>query len=128
MWEGSFYTVTEDYYNKQSISLKDVASYSDEKPLIIYAETDHSVAQLKEIARLNDQKIPPYAQVHLYQSVRNNMKKMLPHQLLVDLESASLKREVPLAKQHAFIGKAKYRSLLVYLDSKANLVEIVKTP
>ena len=57
MWEGTFYTVTEDYYSKQGISLKNLASYSDEKPLIIYADTDHSVEQLKEIQRLNEQKI-----------------------------------------------------------------------
>ena len=32
MYEGTFYTVTEDYYKKQDIKLDDIAVYSDEKP------------------------------------------------------------------------------------------------
>ena len=124
MWEGSFYTVTEDYYNKQAIALKDIVAYSDEKPLIIYAETDHSVEQLKEITRLNDQEIPPYAQVHLYQSVKENVNKVLSHQLSGDLLFTYFKQEITETKQHVFLGKAKYRKLLVYMDAKANLVDI----
>ena len=128
MWEGSFYTVTEDYYNKQAIGLKDIAGYSDEKPLIIYAETDHSVEQLKEIKRLNDQKIPPYAQVHLYQTVKENVNKVLSHQLSDDLLSTYFNQEKSETKQSVFLGKAKYRNLLVYLDSNANLLQITIRP
>lgn len=128
MWEGVFYTVTEDYYHKQNISLKNIASYSDEKPLIIYAETDHSVAQLKEITRLNDQKIPPYAQVHLYQSVKENVDKVLSHQLSDDLLLTYFKQEKVEKKQHVFLAKAKYRNLLVYMDSKTNLAGISIRP
>ena len=128
MWEGSFYTVTEDYYDKQAISLKNIAGYSDEKPLIIYAETDHSVKQLKEITRLNGQKIPPYAQVHLYQSVKENVDNVLSHQLSDDLLFTYFKQEKTEAKQHVFLGKAKYRNLLVYLDSDANLLKITIRP
>ena len=128
MWEGSFYTVTEDYYNKQAIGLKDIAGYSDEKPLIIYAETDHSVEQLHEITRLNDQKIPPYAQVHLYQSVKENVNKVLLHQLSDDLLFTYFKQDLIKTKQHVFLGKAKHRKLLVYLDSEANLVGVKIRP
>ncbi|MCK5663476.1 MAG: hypothetical protein KAI17_08310, partial [Thiotrichaceae bacterium] len=84
MWEGTFYTVTEDYYNQQNIDLKDIAAYSDEKPLLIYSETDNSIAQLNEIIRLTDLKIPPYAQVHLYLSVKENFNKVLSYQLSDD--------------------------------------------
>ena len=124
MWEGSFYTVTEDYYSKQAISLKNIAGYSDEKPLIIYAETDHSVEQLHEITRLNDQKIPPYAQVHLYQSVKDNVNLVLSHQLSEELLLTYFKQMMPGTDQHVFLGKAKYSDLLVYLDSEANLVDV----
>ena len=128
MWEGSFYTVTEDYYSKQAIGLKDIAGYSDETPLIIYAETDHSVEQLNEITRLNDQEIPPYAQVHLYQSVKENVNKVLSHQLSDDLLFTYFKQEITETKQHVFLGKAKYRKLLVYLDTEANLVGVKIRP
>lgn len=128
MWEGTFYTVTEDYYQKQNIALKDIATYSDEKPLIIYAETDHSVEQLEEIQRLNQQMIPPYAQVHLYQSVKENMNKVFSQQIFVDLLPSYLtqedKEEEDTNHPHVFLGKAKYRNLLVYMDEKANLVAI----
>ena len=128
MWEGKFYTVTEDYYKKQAMGLKDIASYSDEKPLIIYAETDHSVEQLKEITRLNNQKIPPYAQVHLYQPVKENVNKVLSHQLSADLLSTYFKQKQSEIKQPVFLGKAKHRNLLVYLDSEANLVGVKIRP
>jgi len=124
MWEGTFYTVTEDYYNKQELGLKDVATYSDETPLIIYAETDHSVEQLNEIKRLNNQKIPPYAQVHLYQSVKENVNKVLSHQLSEELLSTYFKQEIAETTPHVFFGKAKYRNFLVHLDSSANLVDV----
>ena len=128
MWEGSFYTVTEDYYSKQAIGLKDIAGYSDDKPLIIYAETDHSVEQLNEIKRLNDQKIPPYAQVHLYQSIKENVDNVLSHQLSDGLLSTYFKQEKTETKQHVFSGKAKYRNLLVHLDLNANLLQITIRP
>jgi hypothetical protein len=128
MWEGTFYTVTEDYYKKQNIRMSDVATYSDEKPLIIYAETDHSIEQLDKIQRLNEQKIPPYAQVHLYQSVKENVNKLLPYQLSNDLLSADLDENVPAIQKHVFLGEAKYKNLLIYLDSQASLVEITIRP
>lgn len=124
MWEGTFYTVTEDYYTDQNIRLEDLATYSDEKPMIIYAETDHSVEQLEELMKFNELKIPPYAQVHLYRSVKDNLASMLPHQLAYDLHSDYLGKKVETSEHHVFMGKAKNRNLLVYLDSKANLMEI----
>ena len=125
MWEGTFYTVTEDYYNKQGISLKDLAGYSDEKPLMIYAATDHSIEKLKEMQRLNEQKIPPYAQVHLYQSVKENMNKVFSQQVSGDLLSSYLSQEdEDISQPHVFLGKAKYKKLLIYLNARARLLEI----
>jgi len=124
MWEGGFYSVTEDYYKKQDKSLKDIKGFSDSKPLIIYAETDHSVEQLNEIRRLNEQKIPAYAQVHLYKSVKESINKMLQHQLsniyLMGLGSDYIAEN----DQHVFTGNAKHKKLLIYLDSEANLVTV----
>jgi len=128
MWNDIFYTVTEDYYRKQGLSLKDVATYSNEKPLIIYSETDHSVEQLEEIKRLNEQKIPPYAQVHLYQSVKDNEGKVLSQQLSEEMLSTYFKQDLVKTEYHTFLGKAKYKNLLVYLDSKVKLVEIKIRP
>lgn len=124
MWEGIFYTVTEDYYNKQGVSLDDIAGFSEDKPLIILAETDHSVEQLEAIKRLNEQKIPPYAQVHLYQSIKENLGQVLTHQLSDDVMSMYFSQMVPDTDQHIFLGKAKYRNLLIFLDKDANLVAI----
>ncbi len=128
MWEGKFYTVTEDYYDKQSIALKDLARYSDEQPLIIYAETDHSVEQLKEIKRLNEQKIPPYAQVHLYQAVTDNVQKVMSHQLSAELIALYAKQKESPADQHVFLAKAKHGNLLVHMDRGANLLDIITLP
>jgi len=128
MWNDIFYTVTEDYYRKQGLSLKDIATYSDEKPLVIYAETDHSVEQLEEIMKLNEQEIPPYAQVHLYQSVKENADGVLSQQLSEELLLAYIKRDLINTEYHIFLGKAKHRNLLVYLDRKMNLVEIKIRP
>lgn len=128
MWEGTFYTVTEDYYNKQNISLKTLAKYSDEKPLLIFAETDHSVKQLKEIMRLNEQQVPPYAQVHLYQSVKENVDKVLSNQLLDDSMLNHYKQEKTNTRQSVFLVKAKFTNLLVYLDSTANLLKVTMRP
>ncbi|PCJ85315.1 MAG: hypothetical protein COA54_11515 [Thiotrichaceae bacterium] len=128
MWDDIFYTVTEDYYRKQGLSLKDVATYSNEKPLIIIAVTDHSVEQLEEIQKLNEQKIPPYAQVHLYQSVKENVDEVLSQQLSEDLLTTYFKQDLVKTEYHVFLGKAKNRNLLVYLDSKVDLVEIKIRP
>ena len=127
MWEGTFYTVTEDYYQKQNITLKDITTYSDEKPLIVFAESDHSVKQLEEIQRLNEQEVPPYAQVHLYHSVKENMNKVFSQQVSGDLLSY-LSQEDEMEEEpgqtHVFLAKAKYRNLLIYLDANAGLVAI----
>ena len=128
MWEGIFYTVTEDYYQKQGISLKDIATFSKDRPLIIYAETDHSVEQLKEIKRLNEEKIPPYAQVHLYHSVKENLNKVLSHQLLdeqllINLQYTNLHNDVE-TELFAFLGRAKYKTLSITLNAEGELVGI----
>ena len=124
MWEGGFYSVTEDYYKKQGKSLQDVAVFSDDTPLIIYAETDHSVAKLKEMRRLNLQQIPAYAQIHLYKPVKDNINKMLSHQLsniyLMGLGGDYIAEN----DQHVFTGNAKHKKLLIYLDSEAKLVTL----
>lgn len=124
MWEGTFYTVTEDYYNKQNINLTDIASFSDEKPLIIYAETNDTVLQHKEILRLTELKIPPYAQVHLYLPVKENFNTVLSHQLSDDFLLTYFKQEKTEGGQHVFLGKAKHKNLLVHLNSDANLLKI----
>jgi hypothetical protein len=124
MWDGIFYTVTEDYYQKQNIKLKDIATFSDEKPLLIYAESDHSVEQLEELQRLNQEKIPPYAQVHLYKSIKEHQDDVFKHQISSGLWSDYLQEDISNTSDHVFLGKAKYRDLLVYLDSEANLVKL----
>ena len=128
MWEGMFYVVTEDYYSKQGIELKDVATYSTEKPLMIYAESDGSVEQLEKIQLLNKQKIPPYAQVHLYKSVKDNIDVILSYQLLEGYGSDYLADGTDIKNQHLFPAKAKYKNLLLSLDAKAGLLEIMIKP
>ena len=128
MWEGVFYTVTEDYYAKQGIDLKDLATYSEDRPLIIYAKTDDSVEQLEKIQLLNKQKIPPYAQVHLYESVKNNIDAVLSYQLSEDYRSVYLAENTSIKNQHFFPAKAKYNNLLVSLDAKAGLLDIMIKP
>ena len=128
MWEGVFYTVTEDYYAKQGIDLKDVATYSEDRPLIIYAEKDDSVEQLEKIQLLNKQKIPPYAQVHLYKSVKDNVNTVLSYQLSEDYRSVYLAENTSIKNQHFFPAKAKYNNLLVSLDAKARLLDIMIKP
>ena len=128
MWEGVFYTVTEDYYAKQGIDLKDVATYSEDRPLIIYAETDDSVEQLEKIQLLNKQKIPPYAQAHLYKSVKDNIDVVLSYQLSEDYRSVYLAENTNIKNQHFFPAKAKYNNLLVSLDAKAGLLDIMVKP
>ena len=124
MWEGVFFTVSEDYYKKQGVALKEIAIYSNEKPLLIYAETDHSVEQLREIQRLNEQKIPPYAQVHLYKSVKDSINTMLSHQVSNIFLMGLGNEYIAESNQHVFPGKTKHKKLLIYLDSKANLIAI----
>ena len=128
MWEGVFYTVTEDYYAKQGVDLKDVSIYSDDKPLIIYAASDGSQKQLEQIQLLNKQKIPPYAQVHLYRSVKDNVDAVLSHQLSEDYTADYLKGDATIKQQHVLPGRAKYENLLVYLDAKANLLNVALRP
>lgn len=124
MWDGIFYTVTEDYYKKQGISLKDIATFSDEKPLLIYAESDHSLEQLEELQRLNREKIPPYAQVHLYKSIKEYREDVFKNQISSDLWSDYLQEDITQTSDYLFLGKAKYYDLLVYLNSEAELVEL----
>lgn len=128
MWEGTFYTVTEDYYSKQNINLTDIAAFSDDKPLIILAEINGSVLQHKEIIRLTDLKIPPYAQVHLYLSVKENFNSVLSHQLSDEVLLTYFKKEKVEEDQHVFLGKAKHKNLLVHLDYDTNLLKITKRP
>ena len=124
MWDGVFYTVTEDYYKKQDISLKDIATFSDEKPLLIYAESDHSLEQLEELQRLNREKIPPYAQVHLYKSIKEYKDDVFENQVSSDPWSDHLQEDIAQTSDYLFLGKAKYYDLLVYLNSEAELVEL----
>jgi len=122
MWDGIFYTVTEDYYTKQDIRLKDITAFSDENPLLIYAESDHSVEQLEELQKLNRENIPPYAQVHLYKSIKEYKEDVFENQIASDLWSAYLQQDITQTKDHVFLGKAKYNNLLVYLNAEADLV------
>lgn len=124
MWEDVFYTVTEDYYSKQEVSLDEVTKYSDEKPRLIYADSKNSVEQLNEIQRLNELKIPPYGQVHLYGSLKDNFSDMLPVQITQDDLDVYAKEHIIEEGQHVFLGKAKHKDLLVYLDANANLIAI----
>jgi len=128
MWEGVFYTVTEDYYQQQNISLKDVATFSDEEPLIIYAESEGSAEQLEMIQLLNKRKIPPYAQVHLYKSVKDSVGEVLSYHLSESQLPADLGVEATINKQYIFPVKAKYRNMLLYLDAEANLQDITLQP
>jgi len=128
-WEGSFYTVTEDYYNRQNLELKDVTTFSKEQPLIIYAATDYELDEAKEIQRLNEQKIPPYAQVQLYKSVKENMQKIQRSAIsdeVLETYTGKDRGMLDSAKRESFIflGKAKYRNLLIYLDAQSNLIDI----
>jgi hypothetical protein len=124
MWDDVFYTVTEDYYSKQKISLDEVTKYSDEKPRLIYADSKNSLEQLNEIRRLNELKVPPYAQVHLYGSLKDNFSNMLPIQITQDDLNVYAKEYSIEEGQHVFLGKAKHKDLLVYLDANARLIAI----
>ena len=124
MWDGIFYTVTEDYYDSQGVSLKDIATYSDEHPLLILAETDLSLEQLEELQRLNQEKIPPYAQVHLYKSIRDNKQAVFRHQISADIWSDYLSEDISNSENRIFLGKAKYRDILIHLDDDASLVKL----
>ena len=124
MWDGIFYTVTEDYYKKQGISLSDIATYSDEEPLLIYAHSDQTLEQLEELQRLNSEQIPPYAQVHLYKSIKEYKDDVFESQISSDLWQEHLQEDITQTRDHLFLGKAKYYGLLVYLNSEADLVKV----
>lgn len=125
MWDGVFYTVTEDYYKKQGISLKDIATYSDEKPLLILAESDQSLEQLEELQRLNNQEdIPPYAQVHLYKSIKENTEAFFKERISADVWSDYINQDISNTDDYIFLAKAKYKNLLVFMDADANLVKL----
>lgn len=126
MWDGIFYTVTEDYYQKQNIDLDDISAFSDDKPLLIFAESDHSIESLEKLQRLNQDKIPPYAQVHLYKSIKNYKDEVFKHKISSDVWSEYLQEDITKTDDNVFLGKAKYRNLLVYLDANADLVKVTE--
>ena len=98
--------------------------------MLIYATTDHNVEKMKELKRLNEEKIPPYAQVQLYQQMKSNLDKVLEHQLSDEAKSKYFSRvkiknaDETLMQKHAFLGKAKYRNFLIFLDDDGNLITI----
>lgn len=128
-WEDTFYTVTEDYYKEQKIDLSEVARFSNERPLIIYAESKHSTAGLEQMQENIDKKIPPYAQVFLYKDIKSNMDKVLPFSVDVSLyrETENMVGQQHQADQgvRAILGKGKYKNFIVYLSRAGELVEIV---
>lgn len=124
MWEGAFYTVTENYLAEQNMTVKNLSLYSNENPLIIFAEKNYSIEQLTEVKRLNEKKIPPYAQVHLYKPIKDNMQTILSKQLPDEYLSTNVKDYKAIEEQYVFAGNAKHKKMLVSLDSKGNLLEI----
>jgi hypothetical protein len=124
MWDGVFYTVTEDYYQKQGLSLKDLESFSDEKPLLILAESGQSLERLEELQRLNQESIPPYAQIHLYSSIKENTAEVFKRRISADVWSDYIDQDISKTEDYIFLGKAKHRNLLVFLDADANLVKL----
>jgi len=126
MWDGIFYTVTEDYYNKQNISVRDIAIYSDEEPLLIYAHSDQTLEQLEELQKLNGENIPPYAQVHLYKSIKEHQEEVFKNKISADAWSIYLQEDTIKENDNVFLGKAKYKDLLIYLDPQAQLVKITQ--
>jgi len=124
MWDGIFYTVTEDYFDSQGVSLKDIATYSDEHPLLILAESEQSLEQLEELQRLNQENIPAYAQVHLYKSLKDNAEAVFRHQISADVWSDYLSVDISNSEDRIFLGKAKYRDILIHLDDDASLVRL----
>ena len=116
--------MTEDYYQKQGLSLKDIDTFSDETPLLILAESDQSLEQLEELQRLNQDKIPPYAQVHLYKSIKDNTEDVFQHRITADVWSDYIDQDISNTDDYVFLGKAKHSNLLVYLDTDAKLVKL----
>jgi len=127
-WENTFYTVTEDYYKKQNIELAELAEFSQYQPLLIFAETDHTPAQLEKIQEYNSKKIPPYAQVYLYKKIGPNIEKIVSKGVDYSLlkQDVRLKNisESELGNTHAILGKAKYKNLVVYLRDTGDLLGI----
>ena len=124
MWENVFYAITEDYLFEQNLTAKDLSIYSDENPLIIYAKKGGALAQLKEVKRLNEKKIPPYAQVHLFKSIKDNIKAIEDKQLSDEYLVTRVSEYEAIGKYHVFAGTAKHGKILIFLDPEGNLLEV----
>jgi len=124
LWEGVFYPVTADYYALQDVDLEYLEQYRSGVLPVIYAAIDHSVLQLEEVQRLNLLKIPPYAQVHLYHALKENMAEIMAYQVSDEKLQEKAEWYEPKEGEHVFFGKAKYKNLLVMLDNRARLLDM----
>lgn len=124
MWEGRFYTVTEDYLKKQNASADILLRYSDENPPLILAKTDGTLETLKELQRLNHEMIPPYAQIHLFSSLKDNLGEIMAYKIPGELLTSYLDETGLIDNISVFLARAKYGELLVFLDNEGNLVKL----
>jgi hypothetical protein len=126
MWEGAFYTVTEDYYQQQGVNVSDLASYSTDRPLLLLAYNDRSPQVLAAIMKLNEKKIPPYAQVQLYRPIAENLERV-KSEALTQAQLARLGVEQSKGL-YVFPGIAKHGKLLIYLDGTGALADVTEKP
>jgi len=79
-WEDRFYTVSMDYFQERNIDQQQLNAYGETQPPIIFAKKPTTKEGLIKKARLTrDKKIPPFAQVGLYESIKLNMAAVLKY-------------------------------------------------
>jgi len=79
-WEDRFYTVSMDYYQAMNVTQKQLNTYSEERPPIIFAKKPADIDAFKEMMYLSSEdKIPAFAQAQLYESIKPNITTILKY-------------------------------------------------
>lgn len=84
-WGNSFMTVPAMAFDNQAANVESFVKFSDEIPVIIYAQNPTNLSDLKKLRDvvLNDH-IPPHHQTWLYRPVKSYFAEIKPYQLNID--------------------------------------------
>jgi len=136
-WGATFYTVTNDDYDKQGIEVPDFSQYSRYTPPLIYSRPVATEAELELSKSLTSKMIPAYAHIEFYADIEENMEAILINEMdmseVILTNPTMLKRIEELTKgdldTYRYIAlKAKFHNMILIMTEEGVLVGSVKAP
>ncbi|MCK5831682.1 MAG: hypothetical protein KAH20_15410 [Methylococcales bacterium] len=140
-WDREFYTIPASALDKQKIDLNSLEQFSDQTPVMVYAEKPTTVEGLKEMLKITqEQQIPPTQQFTRYRPLQSYSQQVLQHSvniseiISVNKDMAAqlkdlLKETKTQQKDNYYLAlKSKYQNIILVFNAKVEQIGYIKAP